>query len=161
MREEIILTIRELQQKYQLDKSDFWEMKRGGRSIWIIRHDAVEKIASSEGIVVELPIWLVTGENGCWVLQVSGYRVDNHNFKMWTTGEVNPTNLKTSEKVPSYPVAMAEKRAKDRLILKLINAYEFGIYSDSEADDFRQKGGINGRSESGKGTNQGVGTTNF
>lgn len=134
------MTIKELQQMYNLDKSDFWELKRGGRSIWIIRHDAVERIASREGIIVELPVWLVTGQDGCWVLQVSGYRADNHNFKVWTTGEVNPTNLQVSPNVPSYPVAIAEKRAKDRLILKLINAYEFGIYSDSEADDFRQSG---------------------
>jgi len=35
-----------------------------------------------------------------------------------------------------YPYAIAEKRLKDRLTLKLINAYEYGIYSDSEADGF-------------------------
>ena len=31
---------------------------------------------------------------------------------------------------------MAEKRLKDRLTLKLINAYEYGIYSEVEADSF-------------------------
>ena len=34
--------------------------------------------------------------------------------------------------------AMAEKRGKDRAILKLINAYEYGIYSDVEADSFKK-----------------------
>ena len=34
---------------------------------------------------------------------------------------------------------MAEKRLKDRLVLKIINAYEYGIYSDVEADDFKKK----------------------
>ena len=34
---------------------------------------------------------------------------------------------------------MAEKRGIDRAVLKLINAYEYGIYSDVEADDFKQK----------------------
>ena len=34
---------------------------------------------------------------------------------------------------------MAEKRLKDRLTLKLINAYEYGIFSDSEADSFKNK----------------------
>ena len=33
---------------------------------------------------------------------------------------------------------MAEKRCIDRCILKLINAYEYGIYSDSEADSFKK-----------------------
>jgi len=36
----------------------------------------------------------------------------------------------------NYLLAMGEKRGKDRIILKLINAYEYGIYSDVEADDF-------------------------
>jgi len=34
---------------------------------------------------------------------------------------------------------MAEKRLKDRLTLKLISAYEYGIYSDTEADSFKKK----------------------
>ena len=33
---------------------------------------------------------------------------------------------------------MAEKRGVDRCILKLINAYEYGVYSDSEADNFKK-----------------------
>ena len=33
---------------------------------------------------------------------------------------------------------MAEKRGKYRVILKLINAYEYGIYSDVEADNFQK-----------------------
>ena len=48
------------------------------------------------------------------------------------TGEASPNNCKAP-----YPFAMAEKRLKDRLILKLINAYEYGIYSDPEADNFK------------------------
>ena len=38
----------------------------------------------------------------------------------------------------NYKFAMASKRAIDRVILKLINAYEYGIYSDVEADDFKK-----------------------
>ena len=34
---------------------------------------------------------------------------------------------------------MAEKRLKDRLTLKLISAYEYGGYSEEEADDFKRK----------------------
>ena len=33
---------------------------------------------------------------------------------------------------------MAEKRGKDRAILKLIKAYEYGISSEEEADDFKE-----------------------
>lgn len=132
------MTIRELQQKYKLDKSDFWELKRGGRSIWIVCHDAVEKIGLEEHIVIDEPVWLAcgVGESETWAVQVSGYKAEGLNGKsphIWTTGEASSKNCKGG-----YPVAITEKRAKDRLILKLINAYEFGIYSDSEAEDFKQ-----------------------
>ena len=34
---------------------------------------------------------------------------------------------------------MAEKRGRDRCVLKLIKAYEWGIYSEEEADDFKKQ----------------------
>jgi len=37
-----------------------------------------------------------------------------------------------------YKGSMAEKRGKDRCILKIINAYQYQIYSDVEADDFKK-----------------------
>ena len=40
--------IKDLAEKYKLGKSDFWEMKFGGKSMWIITHDAVEKIADMD-----------------------------------------------------------------------------------------------------------------
>ena len=52
---------------------------------------------------------------------------------MWKTGEADNKNCKNL-----YYFAMAEKRAKDRVCLALINAYEYGIYSDVEADDFKK-----------------------
>ena len=33
---------------------------------------------------------------------------------------------------------MAEKRGIDRCVLKLINAYEYGVYSEVEADNFKK-----------------------
>ena len=56
-----------------------------------------------------------------------------NDVQVWTTGEVSINNCKAP-----YPFAMAEKRLKDRLTLKLINAYEYGIFSDSEADSFKK-----------------------
>ena len=53
--------------------------------------------------------------------------------KIWTTGESSTDNCKTN-----YPVAIAEKRAKDRLILKLVNASEAGVMSEIEMDGLEQ-----------------------
>ena len=44
------MKIKELAQKYNLGKDDFWELKRGTRSMWIITHDAIERIAIIENI---------------------------------------------------------------------------------------------------------------
>ena len=53
----------------------------------------------------------------------------------WSIGEATPANNKNE-----YPWAMAEKRAKDRVILKLIGASGF-VYSEEEADSLKQAGG--------------------
>ena len=45
-------------------------------------------------------------------------------------------NLK--EMIDPGALRKMEKRLKDRLTLKIINAYENGIYSDVEADDFKK-----------------------
>ena len=50
----------------------------------------------------------------------------------WSFGEAMPSNNKNA-----YPFAMAEKRAKDRVILKLIGL-SGDAYSEDEADDFKE-----------------------
>ena len=37
------MNIKQIAQKYSLNKEDFWELKRGTKSMWIITHDACEK----------------------------------------------------------------------------------------------------------------------
>lgn len=49
----------------------------------------------------------------------------------WATGEASPANCTNA-----YPWAMAEKRAKDRVILKLIGLAGLA-YSEEEADEFK------------------------
>ena len=51
---------------------------------------------------------------------------------IYEVGEVSPKNLQNA-----YPYAMAFKRCYDRVVLKLSGVAVAGIYSDSEADDFR------------------------
>ena len=157
------MNIKELADKYELQKEDFWELRKNSGK-WIITHDACEKIAQIEGIVFDPPVIVnyqpsIITENGEKVQQVkwgkefwkpawagtcqkksgdvamivTGYKADNPDLKIWTTGEANGLNC-TAE----YYFAMAEKRGKDRVILKLINAYEYGIYSDVEAESFEK-----------------------
>ena len=158
------MNIKELASKYELTENDFWELRKNSNK-WIITHDACEKIAVTEGIVFDPPkenynIPTTLTENGEKVQQVmygkqtwkpawagtcqkhtgavsliiTGYKSDNPDYKIWTTGEANGDNCSMN-----YMLAMGEKRGKDRIILKLINAYEYGIYSDVEADDFGKR----------------------
>ena len=155
------MNINELADKYELGKDDRWELRKNSGK-WIITHDACEKIAQTEGIVFDPPVIVnyepaIITENGekvqkvmygkqtwkpAWAgtcqkktgdvaMIITGYKQDKPDYKIWTTGEANALNC-TNE----YLFAMAEKRGKDRIILKLINAYEYNIYSDVEADSF-------------------------
>jgi hypothetical protein len=56
----------------------------------------------------------------------------------WSIGEARiGLNYQVSGKQAGYPYAMAEKRGKDRVILKLAKLH--GAYSEDEADDFKQQ----------------------
>ena len=123
------MDIKDLAARYGLGKGDFWEMKFGGRSNWIITHDACEKIAHKEEIVFHKPE--IFRDNNSNVAML-GEASKGDKF-IWTTGEASPTNNKMS-----YNWAMCEKRLKDRLTLKMINAYEYGVYSEVEADNFKK-----------------------
>ena len=51
-----------------------------------------------------------------------------------TFGEAAPMNNQNS-----YPVAMAEKRAMSRAVLKLAGFYQLGVFSEDESDDFKRQ----------------------
>lgn len=53
---------------------------------------------------------------------------------LYEVGEVSPTNCKND-----YPHAMAFKRCFDRVVLKNCKLAFAGVYSDSEADEFKEK----------------------
>lgn len=105
-----------------------WAHKQSGK--FIMYHWACEKAAATKGIKWEPPVVvhadpaaklavvLVTGRLGEQV--------------EWSFGEAAPYNT-----TQTYPFAMAEKRAKDRVVLKLIGLHGLA-YSEEEADDFKR-----------------------
>ena len=121
------MNIKELSKKYNLTKEDYWQESRSKK--WIITHDACQKIGDMEGIIFGPPQVLNSEQN--FVRMVISAKKGE--VLMWSIGEADTKNCKNL-----YFGAMAEKRGKDRVILKLINAYEYGIYSDVEADNFQK-----------------------
>ncbi len=92
-------------------------------------HKALEQVAAHKRISFDPPTMIeADAESKKVVMLVSGRLGDQVE---WSVGEATTYNNKNS-----YPYAMAEKRAKDRVILKLIGVAGF-VYSEDEADDFK------------------------
>jgi hypothetical protein len=111
---------------YGIDSDEVWEVRRGGT--WAVKHSALERVAAAQGITFDEPKPLeARGPDQCAALIVTG-RMGARSE--WSIGEAAPGNNKNA-----YPYAMAEKRGKDRVILKLLNAHG-AVYSEAEADEF-------------------------
>jgi hypothetical protein len=95
---------------------------------WVVYHKALERVAARAKIRFDLPITLeANGSAKSVAVCVTGYMGDRTE---WSIGEASPANCKNA-----YPYAIAEKRGKDRVILKLLGLHGLA-YSEDEADDF-------------------------
>jgi len=111
------------------------ENKKTGEMIkvaWIVYHKFLERAAQMAGIVFDEPKIFNLTDNEI-ALYVNGKKGD---FSAWAIGEASTGNLTATSK--NYRWAMAEKRAKDRVILKLLGIAG-DVYSEEEAEEFKQK----------------------
>jgi hypothetical protein len=124
--------IRDLFQKHKisLSRDDVWEVQGNP----VVKHQALERLSSALRIIWHKPE-VLRAERDEAVLIVTGNLPSGPSE--WSIGEaVIGQNLLARNKTAIYPYAMAEKRAKDRVILKLAGLY--GSHSEEEADDFKQ-----------------------
>lgn len=99
---------------------------------WVAKHKDVEIMAAAAKITFSQPeIIEANSERKTATILVTGRMGD---VSEWSIGEASPANNKNA-----YPFAMAEKRAKDRVALKLLGLHGF-IYAEDEADDFKAGG---------------------
>ena len=122
------MNIKDIQEKYNLKLDDFWEHKQS--KSWILTHDACTKIGNQEGIEL-IDINVINSEPDLVRILVT---MKKGSVSITTFGEADRKNC-----FNPYLAAMSEKRGIDRAILKLINAYEYGVYSEVEADAFDKK----------------------
>ncbi len=135
-----------------LDGDDVWEVQR----VRVVKHKALERLGAGMGIEFDAPqilrcegdeaVILATGRmNGKSEWSIGEAKivrmVDSGRKNQWNKPVYEPApgelgNYQITPKQASYPFAMAEKRAKDRVILKLSGLH--GVYSEEEADDFKQ-----------------------
>ena len=120
--------------KYDLAEGDFWILMnrtstgKMGYTGLIISHNGCLKINDKLENKVDPRGFSVTkdGYNGSLVYT---YCDDD----VYEVGEVSSANCKNE-----YPYAMAFKRCFDRVVLKKCKLAYSGIYSDSEADEFKK-----------------------
>jgi len=130
----------EVLKKYEdLREGDFWILKnesKDGQTIMysglIISHNACLKIndhlADKDKFV---PSCVTLDKDGYKKSLVFSYCNDDQGI--YEVGEVSEANCKNA-----YPYAMAYKRLFDRVVLKNSKIAYDGIYSDSEAEEFRE-----------------------
>lgn len=96
----------------------------------VILHKALERVAAHKGITFDTPVVV---ESEISQKNVALYCVGHLGDKSeWSFGEAAPYN-----NTNPYPYAMAEKRAKDRVILKLVGLHGY-VYSEDESDEFQE-----------------------
>ena len=114
-----------------IPSEDLFELKRGNKSIWIIKRQGIEKIQYNNDIDIRFE-W-VRMEKDYAVLKGIGTKGD---LVVESYGESTSENTKQN---PPYHSAMAEKRALSRVVLKVVGAYKIGVFGEDEADDFKEK----------------------
>ena len=119
----------------KISEADVWAVQ----GTPVIKHSALERLSAALKITWDPPVIVRAERDECVVLARAA-RQDG--IVEWSFGEALIVkdgtiggNYKVSGKQAAYPYAMAEKRAKDRVIIKLAGLH--GAYSEEEADDFK------------------------
>ena len=122
----LIEALQEVGMSPVMDQGAVWNC----RGTPVVYHKALERIAHKKNMRFDPPMIIETdAEKNIAVVCVTGHFGD---FSEWSIGESTPRNTTNN-----YPFAMAEKRAKDRVILKLLGVAGF-VYSEAEADNFEK-----------------------
>ena len=138
--------LNKLYEKYGLTPEDIFKNPSQGWTI--ITRSGIDKIQAAAGI--EVAYELLTKDLTNIIIKATAkmYQETEDEFRQaqvdakdtWmdrkavtveTFGEASPKNTRNG-----YPVAIAEKRAMSRAVLKLSGFYALGVFGEDEADDF-------------------------
>ena len=137
--------------------------KLAGENPPATRKDFLNKLVKDHGLVIDDDIF---NKDGKWaIIKLSGVEKIQNNLNIRVTfeseklerdwavikatavgqkdsvqsyGEATKGNYPNGNVSHTYVVAMAEKRAKARSVLKLCGAYKYGVYSEDESEEFKQ-----------------------
>ena len=117
-------TLNDLYKKYELHKDDTFKSPQG----WtIITRSGIDKIQAVADIDIDYEMVEYTPAVSAAVKATAKWK----DRVLSTFGEANPKNCRQS-----YVLAMAEKRAMSRIVLKLTGFYALGAFGQDESEDF-------------------------
>ena len=119
--------LKSLYLKYDLTPDDVFTSPLG---FTIITRSGIDKIQGIEKIEVAYNIESLDEKHQFCVIKAVAKKGESF---IETFGESSPVN--TNNK---YPIAMAEKRAMSRAVLKLTGFYELGVFGEDESDEFKK-----------------------
>tara|TARA_R100001509_G_C4851181_1_gene210150 strand:+ start:786 stop:1277 length:492 start_codon:yes stop_codon:yes gene_type:complete len=123
--------LRRLYKENGLTEEDIYKDKRG---FVIITRTGIDKIVSRNNITVAYEVITMDLEKSTCVLRAAAtMKVGNDVKNAMSFGEASPDNLMGGGK--KFPVAMAEKRAMSRVVLKIAGFYEQGVFGQDEIVD--------------------------
>ncbi len=123
--------LRRLYKENGLVEEDIYKDKRG---FVIITRTGIDKIVSRNNITVAYEVINMDIEKGICVLRAAAsMKVGNEVKNAMSFGEASDNNLMGGGK--KFPVAMAEKRAMSRVVLKISGFYEQGVCGQDEIVD--------------------------
>ena len=110
------------------------DIHKDPRGFVTIKREGIDKIAARNGITIGYEVITMDIDKGICVLKAAGtMKVGTDVKNMMSFGEASPSNLMGGGK--KFPVAMAEKRAMSRVVLKLTGFYEQGVFGQDEIAD--------------------------
>jgi len=126
--------ITELYLKFELTKDDVFKHKH----YLIITRSGVEKIQSKSNIEVNFTLEQCTPNFS--VVKAVAFKREAPDVRIETYGSALKGSTYSEGSTNSwYVTELAEKRSLSRAILKLVGAYELGIFGEDESEDFKRK----------------------
>jgi hypothetical protein len=126
-------TLNRLFKENNLSKDDVHKDPRG---FAIIKREGIDKIVSKQNIKIGYEV--VVMDRDWVVLKAVATMGEGANAKhMMSFGEANASSVNANlvGGGKKFPVAMAEKRAMSRVVLKIAGFYEHGAFGESEMDN--------------------------
>tara|TARA_R100001594_G_scaffold144686_1_gene194068 strand:- start:1845 stop:2264 length:420 start_codon:yes stop_codon:yes gene_type:complete len=132
--------LKEIYNKFNLDKEDIFKLKFGNSDKYIITRTGIEKIQAQMKIEVKFELQRVSEDMKSCIILGTGVilATDPSGQKKpivgcQSFGEVSPANNKNP-----YPIAMCEKRVLARIVIKMCGLAQMGIYGEDESPDFKR-----------------------